>query len=69
MTYEPVEATNEVTQQISSIETLIAKKVNVLVILPFDGKALTAVAQKAMDAGIPVVNLDRSSTHRSRTGR
>jgi ribose transport system substrate-binding protein len=57
--YEPVEATNEVTRQISSIETLIAKKVNVLVILPFDGKALTAVARKAMDAGIPVVNLDR----------
>ncbi len=57
--FEPVEATNEVTRQISSIETLIAKKVNSLVILPFDGKALTAVARKAMDAGIPVVNLDR----------
>jgi ribose transport system substrate-binding protein len=59
VTFEPVEATNEVTRQISSIETLIAKKVDVLVILPFDGKALTAVARKAMDAGIPVVNLDR----------
>ncbi len=59
VSYQPVEATNEVTKQISSIETLIAKKVNSLVILPFDGKALTAVAQKAMDAGIPVVNLDR----------
>ena len=59
VTYEPVEATNEVTKQISSIETLIAKKVSSLVILPFDGKALTAVAQKAMAAGIPVVNLDR----------
>ncbi len=57
--FEPVEATNEVTRQISSVETLIAKKVNALVILPFDGKALTAVARKAMDAGIPVVNLDR----------
>jgi ribose transport system substrate-binding protein len=31
----------------------------VLVILPYDGKGLTAVAKKAMDAGIPVVNLDR----------
>jgi len=57
--FQPVEATNEVTRQISSIETLIANKVNVLVILPFDGKALTAVARKAMDADIPVVNLDR----------
>jgi ribose transport system substrate-binding protein len=59
VTFEPVEATNEVTRQISSVETLIAKKVSALVILPFDGKALTAVAQKAMNAGIPVVNLDR----------
>lgn len=57
--FEPVEATNEVTRQISSVETLIAKKVSALVILPFDGKALTAVARKAMDAGVPVVNLDR----------
>jgi ribose transport system substrate-binding protein len=59
VTFEPVEATNEVTRQISSVETLIAKKVGALVILPFDGKALTAVARRAMDAGIPVVNLDR----------
>ena len=59
VTYKPVEATNEVTQQISSVETLIADKVSALVILPFDGKALTGVAQKAMTAGIPVVNLDR----------
>jgi ribose transport system substrate-binding protein len=59
VSFEPVEATNEVTRQISSVETLIAKKVSALVILPYDGKALTAVARKAMDAGIPVVNLDR----------
>ncbi len=59
VTYKPVEATNEVTQQISSVETLIADKVSALVILPYDGKALTGVAQKAMTAGIPVVNLDR----------
>jgi ribose transport system substrate-binding protein len=57
--FEPVEATNDVTKQISSIETLIDKKVDALVILPFDGKALTSVGKKAMDAGIPVINLDR----------
>jgi ribose transport system substrate-binding protein len=59
VTFKPVEATNEVTRQISSVETLISDKVSALVILPYDGKALTAVARKAMDAGIPVVNLDR----------
>src|SRR5918993_695820 len=59
VTFKPVEATNEVTRQISSVETLIDAKVNALSTLPFDGKALTAVATKAMNAGIPVVNLDR----------
>jgi ribose transport system substrate-binding protein len=56
---EAVEGTNDVNAQISQVQTLIGKKVDVLVILPFDGKALTAVAQQAMDAGIPVVNVDR----------
>jgi ribose transport system substrate-binding protein len=59
VTLNATEGTNDVNQQIAQVETLINSKVNVLVILPHDGKALTAVAQKAMDAGIPVVNLDR----------
>jgi ribose transport system substrate-binding protein len=57
--FNATEGTNDVNQQISQVETLINAKVNVLVILPFDGKALTAVGQQAMDAGIPVINLDR----------
>ncbi|GIG62491.1 sugar ABC transporter substrate-binding protein [Longispora fulva] len=54
-----VEGTNDVNQQISAVQSLIDQKVDVLVILPFDGKALTGIAQKAMAAGIPVINLDR----------
>jgi ribose transport system substrate-binding protein len=53
------EGTNDVNQQIAQVETLLNNKVDVLVLLPFDGKALTAVAQQAMDAGTPVINLDR----------
>ncbi|MGY0056666.1 substrate-binding domain-containing protein [Streptomyces sp. LZ34] len=53
------EGSNDTAQQIGQIETLINKKVDVLVILPADGKALTQVGLKAMKAGIPVVNLDR----------
>ncbi|MFD7502250.1 substrate-binding domain-containing protein [Streptomyces sp. NPDC059850] len=53
------EGSNDTAQQIGQIETLINKKVDVLVILPADGKALTQVGLKAMEAGIPVVNLDR----------
>jgi len=46
-------------EQADQIETLIQRKPDVLVILPFEGDALTPVAQKATDAGIPVVNVDR----------
>jgi ribose transport system substrate-binding protein len=59
VTFNATEGTNDVNQQIAQVESLINSKVDVLVILPHDGKALTAVAQQATDAGIPVVNLDR----------
>ena len=51
--------TNDVNTQISQVETFINQKVSAIVLLPFDGAALTPVAQKAMDAGIPVINVDR----------
>jgi ribose transport system substrate-binding protein len=59
VTLETTEGSNDNAQQVGQIETLINKKVDVLVILPADGKALTQVGLKAMRAGIPVVNLDR----------
>ncbi|GHE85079.1 sugar ABC transporter substrate-binding protein [Amycolatopsis deserti] len=59
VTFTATEGTNDVNQQIAQVETLINQKVDVLVILPFDGKALTQAGQQAMDAGIPVVNVDR----------
>ncbi|MEU1515615.1 substrate-binding domain-containing protein [Streptomyces sp. NPDC005811] len=59
VTLEITEGSNDIAQQIGQIQTLINKKVDVLVILPADGKALTQVGLQAMRAGIPVVNLDR----------
>ncbi|HEX6473425.1 MAG TPA: substrate-binding domain-containing protein [Streptosporangiaceae bacterium] len=59
VTIRATEGTNDVNQQIQQVQTLIDQKVDVLVILPYDGKALTEVAKKAMTAGVPVVNLDR----------
>ncbi|MFB6721260.1 substrate-binding domain-containing protein [Kribbella sp. NPDC056345] len=53
------EGTNDPNQQISQVETFINQKVDAIVLLPFDGAALTAVATKAMEAGITVVNVDR----------
>ncbi|MET9548900.1 substrate-binding domain-containing protein [Streptomyces sp. NPDC006627] len=59
VTLEATEGSNDTAAQIGQVETLINKKVDVLVILPADGKALTQVGLKAMKANIPVVNLDR----------
>ena len=53
------EGTNDVNLQISQVETFINDKVDAIVLLPFDGAALTAVATKAMQAGITVINVDR----------
>jgi ABC-type sugar transport system substrate-binding protein len=53
------EGTNDASQQISQVETFINDKVDAIVLLPTDGAALTDVATKAMEAGIPVVNVDR----------
>ncbi|MGV9308628.1 MULTISPECIES: ABC transporter substrate-binding protein [unclassified Nonomuraea] len=57
--FKPVEPTNDINAQISAVESLIAAKVNALVILPNDGRQLNQVALQATAAGIPVVNLDR----------
>jgi ABC-type sugar transport system substrate-binding protein len=63
------EGTNDANLQISQIETFINDKVDAIVLLPTDGAALTDVATKAMDAGIPVINVDRefSSPFAART--
>ena len=53
------EGTNDSAAQVSQVETLVSQKPDVLVILPHEGGPLTPVAQKAMQAGIPVVNVDR----------
>src|SRR3712207_1151122 len=53
------EGTNDVSTQISQVETFINEGVDAIVLLPFDGAALTPVALRAMEAGITVVNVDR----------
>ena len=54
-----LEGTNDSAAQESQIRQLINDQPDVLVILPHEGGPLTPVAQEAMDAGIPVVNVDR----------
>jgi ribose transport system substrate-binding protein len=59
VTLEMTEGSNDAAAQSAQIDTLINKKVDVLVILPADGKAQTESGLRAMKAGIPVINLDR----------
>lgn len=63
------EGTDDVNLQISQIEGFINDGVDAIVVLPFDGAAITDVATRAMQAGIPVVNVDRefSSPFAART--
>jgi ribose transport system substrate-binding protein len=53
------EGTNNSAAQEAQIRTLISQNPDVLVVLPHEGGPLTPVAQQAMQAGIPVVNIDR----------
>jgi ribose transport system substrate-binding protein len=62
VTFISTEGAADVAAQVAQVESLIARKPDVLVILPQDGAALTQVAQQAMAAGIQVVNVDREFT-------
>lgn len=52
-------ANGDVKKQIDQIEHLIAEKVDTIVIIPTDGKALMPVVKKAMSQGIKVMAYDR----------
>jgi ribose transport system substrate-binding protein len=59
VTLTKVDAGKDAPAQIAALQTLIAQKPDVIVLLPQDGAQLTATGRAAMTAGIPVVNLDR----------
>ncbi len=48
----------DVSRQIDLVEQMIAQRVGAIVIAPADSKALASVCKKALDAGIPVINID-----------
>jgi ribose transport system substrate-binding protein len=50
---------NQASKQVSDVESLIAQGIKTLIISPVTADALTPVVKQAMDAGIPVVTLDR----------
>ena len=48
----------DVNRQVQLVEQMVAQNVDAIVIAPADSKLLIAACQKAMDAGIVVVNID-----------
>lgn len=46
--------------QVSNMESLIAQNVDAIILSPVTADALTTVAKQAMDAGIPVITVDRA---------
>lgn len=53
------DAQNDALRQVNQVEEFIAQKVDLLIISPKEAAPLTAPVAKAMDAGIPVIVLDR----------
>lgn len=51
---------NDSAKQVSDVEDLIAQGIDALIISPLTAEALTDVCAKAMEAGIPVITLDRN---------
>jgi ribose transport system substrate-binding protein len=58
--FKIVEAGADAAAQRAALQTLVAQKPNIIVLLPHDGKELNAFGLEAMRSGIPVVNLDRA---------
>jgi ribose transport system substrate-binding protein len=50
---------NNASKQVSDVESLLAQGIEVLIISPVTADALTPVVKQAMDAGVPVLTLDR----------
>ncbi|NGQ96712.1 ribose ABC transporter substrate-binding protein RbsB [Brevibacillus sp. SYP-B805] len=56
-----VDAQDDTAKQISSVEDLIQKKVNVILINPTDSAAIATAVEAANKANIPVITVDRSA--------
>lgn len=56
---EVYQAHDDNAHQIKDIESLIERKVDLLIVAPNEAEAITPVIEKAYDAGIPVILVDR----------
>ncbi|KUO65307.1 MAG: AraC family transcriptional regulator [Lutibacter sp. BRH_c52] len=52
---------NDIEKQIKDIENLIKQNVDVIIVSPIQSKPITEVVEKAMNAGIPILIIDRKT--------
>jgi D-xylose transport system substrate-binding protein len=58
-TYISADAQSSTQKQLTDIESLIAQRANVLIVLAQDSSGIAPAVQKAVDEGIPVIGYDR----------
>jgi D-xylose transport system substrate-binding protein len=58
-TYISADAQSSAQKQLTDIESLIAQRANVLIVLAQDSSAVAPAVRKAVDEGIPVIGYDR----------
>jgi len=60
-TLQIADGAGNVNTQTSQVDNFITQKVDILLISPFEAAPLTPAVKRAMDAGIPVIELDRKT--------
>ena len=58
---ETVDAQNDAAAQLSSVEDLLIKQIDALIVNPVDGNAVVSAITAANDAGVPVITVDRGA--------
>lgn len=61
LTLIATDAQNDANRQLSSVEDLISRGVNILVINPVDSSAIVPAIRAANKAGVPVITVDRGA--------
>ncbi|MFP4020914.1 MAG: ribose ABC transporter substrate-binding protein RbsB [Halanaerobium sp.] len=56
-----VDAQDDAASQLSSVEDLLIRDIDVLIINPVDGDAIVSAITAANDAGVPVITVDRGA--------
>ena len=56
------DAQNDAAKQLNSIQDLLVKQIDVLIINPVNGDAIAPAVKSANDQGVPVITVDRSAS-------